>query len=203
MVVALVMWVDAYLIYFGLDFNCIYLFAFEYMGKKIIHPLQLLNIAHHRWHHKPFGRAFWILCLDVHTTSAVLWASATNFHVVFFFCICKIWGHRKLLLKAKAHNRLVLTCWEEAGTSAPVLGFILLCWEVWEKSPKGLIKETYLQEQRRRQTACTHIITQRWQSAGRHRSADHVCRPPCPFNWINTARGWKRCTEKAPQQMVE
>lgn len=34
MVVALVMWVDAYLIHFGLDFNCIYLFAFEYMGKK-------------------------------------------------------------------------------------------------------------------------------------------------------------------------
>lgn len=112
-----------------------------------------------------------------------------QFPCSFFFCICRIWGHRKLLLKAKAHNRLVLTCWEEAGTSAPVLGFILLCWEVWEKSPKGLIKETYLQEQRHRQTACTHIITQRWQSAGRHRSADHVCRPPCPFNWINTARG--------------
>lgn len=97
-----------------------------------------------------------------------------QFPCSFFFCICKIWGHRKLLLKAKAHNRLVLTCWEEAGTSAPVLGFILLCWEVWEKSPKGLIKETYLQEQRRGQTACTHIITQRWQSAGRHRSADHL-----------------------------
>lgn len=34
-------------------------------------------------HHIPFGMAFWILCLNVQTTSDVLSASATNISGVF------------------------------------------------------------------------------------------------------------------------
>lgn len=66
---------------------CIYL---KLILSSVLHVLN----PHH--HHIPFGMAFWILCLNVQTTSDVLSASATNISGVFAML-------RRLLMWCHAH----------------------------------------------------------------------------------------------------
>lgn len=75
-------------------------------------------------------------------------------------------GSEEATTLRQVNKRPVLTRCEEAGGLSAAC-----CWEVWEKSPGGLINETWIPSGAETQTRCVQIIRQRWQSAGSHRSS--------------------------------